>query len=71
MAKLKYQFTMFSEKHKPVACIVEAEGRLGFYGGGKEYQEAIKKICLKRSWSRADLKKYGYNKFAVMVADKQ
>lgn len=71
MAKLKYQFTMFSENYKPVACIVEAEGRLGFYGGGKEYQEAIKKICIKRGWTTKDLKKYGYNKFAVMVADKQ
>lgn len=68
---MKYQFTMFSDNYKPVACVVEAEGRLDFYSKGEPYKQAVKKICLKRGWTQKDLKEYGYKKFAVMLAEKQ
>lgn len=63
---MKFQLTMFSKKHKPVACIIEADSRVELYNKGKAYHDAVKKICTKRGWSSADLKRYGYDTFAVM-----
>ena len=62
---IKYQFTIFSEKYKPVACIVEAENRQEFANKGKAYKDAVAKICIKRSWDIKDLMEYGYNTWKV------
>lgn len=68
---MKYQVTFYSENYKPVACIVESPSRLEIFGKGKPYKEAIKKICLKRSWTYKEMKEYGYTTFKVRLAEKQ
>ena len=61
--KNKFQFTFFSEKHKPVACILETD---------KDFVEVIRdeatfrrlavvKVCQKRAWTHKDFKSYGYD----------
>ena len=65
MNKNKFQFTFFSDKYKPVACIIETEYNIiQVVDNEKEFRKmAIVKICQKRSWTYSDFKKYGYSKF--------
>lgn len=64
---MKYQVTFYSEKFKPVACIIEAENRTEIFGtSGKE---AIKKICIKRGWTLKDFRGYGYKTFKCRLAE--
>lgn len=60
---------MYSEKHKPVACIVEAKSRVEFALKQEPYQKAIIAICAKRSWTVQDLLKFGYTKWQVRKAE--
>jgi hypothetical protein len=63
---MKYQFTMYSEKCKPVSCIVEAETRQDFIVGDRPaYKKAIQKIMVKRGWTLKDLAEYGYGKSQI------
>lgn len=61
--KNNFQFTFFSEKHKPVACIIDTD--LNFVEIVRSEQDfrkmAISKICTKRGWSYKDFVNYGYN----------
>ena len=61
----KFQFTLFSEKYKPVACVVEATGRIDFVMKKAPYKKAMERILAKRNWSTKDLKNYGYNTWKV------
>lgn len=61
----KYQFTLFSNKYKPVACVVNATNRQEFVNKGKAYKDAITKICIKRNWQIKDLMEYGYTTWKV------
>jgi len=64
---MKYQVTLFcaSGKYKPVASIIDVdhietrEQKLAAIRKGTE------KICIKRLWSSAELKKYGYTKAKI------
>ena len=62
LTKKKFQVTLFSEKYKPVSCIVYAENRQEIMRKGEAYKEALRTICGKRSWTVRDLKEYGYTK---------
>ena len=68
---MKYQFTMFSEKYKPVSTIVEANFRMDFAQHKEPYKKAITQICIKRGWTVADLKKYGYGVWKVRKAEEE
>ena len=57
---IKYQFTMFSEKYKPIACVVYAENRQAFVLRQKPFKDALIKLCCKRSWTLKDLDDNGY-----------
>lgn len=61
----KYQFTLFSDKYKPVSTVVEADNMLQILKHEKPYFKAIEKICAKRCWQPSDLQKYGYTKSKV------
>lgn len=62
---IKYQFTMFSEKYKPIAAIVYAESRQDFVLRKQPFKDALIKICTKRSWTLKDLADNGYEKWRV------
>ncbi|MEK6879182.1 MAG: hypothetical protein AABY22_06210 [Nanoarchaeota archaeon] len=62
---IQYQFTMFSEKHKPIATTVYAESRQDFVFRKKPFRDALIKICTKRGWSMKDLEDNGYGKWKV------
>lgn len=68
---MKFQVTFFSEKYKPVACIVESESRLEILNKGKAYKKALEKICSKRNWSLSMMKSYGYTTFKVRRAEEE
>lgn len=64
----QYQVTLFcaSGSYKPVSCIITKENEGLTLATKEEYIKDIKtkgiqKICHKRYWSAADLKKYGYS----------
>lgn len=63
----KYQVTLYSTtgKYKPVSAIVEMEEINPI--DPKQVKSlslrGTRKICLKRYWNSADLKKYGYTQF--------
>jgi hypothetical protein len=68
---MKYQVTLFCNngKYKPVASIVDVakittkEQKLAAIRKGTE------KICIKRLWTSAELKKYGYTKAKIRQAE--
>lgn len=61
----KFQFTFYSEKYRPVACIIETEKTfVDILRNQKDfYKLAVVKVCQKRSWTIKDFKGYGYGKF--------
>lgn len=67
----KYQFTMYSEKFRPVSTIVEADTRQDFVNKGKPYIKAIQNICVKRGWTMKDLINFGYGKWQVRKVEGQ
>lgn len=63
MNKVTLQYTLFctTGKYKPVSCLIEIEDIKHFNENQGLYKtKAIQKICHKRYWTSADLKKYGY-----------
>lgn len=73
----EFQVTLISTtgKYKPVSCIVKADTKEMLKVGStfiKDIQtKGIIKICQKRLWTNADLKKYGYTKVKVRQYDKE
>lgn len=73
-----FQVTLMcdTKEYKPVSCIVtldESESKkLGVHEFTKKVrQKGIAKICQKRYWTGADLKKFGYTTVKVRVYDKE
>ena len=64
---MKYQVTFFSEKYKPVACIIESESRARILT--TDWKKAAVKICTKRGWTRQDMADYGYTTFKSRLAE--
>lgn len=63
MKKITLQYTLFctTGQYKPVSCLIDIDDINYFNTHQKEYkQKAIEKICIKRYWTGADLKRYGY-----------
>jgi hypothetical protein len=69
---IKYQVTAFDTtgKYRPVASIVTVAAP---YQTKEEkmkiVQKGVEKICVKRYWGKADLKKYGYSKVKIRVVE--
>jgi bifunctional N-acetylglucosamine-1-phosphate-uridyltransferase/glucosamine-1-phosphate-acetyltransferase GlmU-like protein len=61
---MKYQVTLFSNgQYKPVSAIVDTE-QIDLTNKSQKIKvinAGIKKICVKRLWRSADLKRFGYN----------
>ena len=73
-----YQITLtaVNGKYKPVSCIVKKDSKEVIEKGRETFikelqQQGIIKICQKRLWTKADLKKYGYTKVKVREYDKE
>lgn len=73
----EYQVTLtcVTNQYKPVSCIIKKDtneintiGKQAFVK--KIRDEGIVKICQKRRWGNADLKKYGYTKVKMREYDK-
>ena len=66
---MQYQVTLLCAdgKYKPVSTIVNASE-----GMDKNIirRKGIENICLKRLWTSADLKKFGYTQLKMRVYDK-
>lgn len=63
--RISLQYTLYctNGKYKPVSCIIEIENPKMYNENPEFYKKkAIEKICLKRYWTGADLKRYGYTK---------
>lgn len=59
-------------KYKPVSTIITVESVRYFKEHKQEcINKAITKICQKRLWSAADLKRYGYTKVKTREYDKE
>lgn len=65
---MKYQVTLFSNgQYKPVSAIVDTE-QIDLTNKSQKIKivnAGIKKICVKRLWRSADLKRYGYGRAKV------
>ena len=73
----EYQVTLIwtTGQYRPVSCIVKADTE-EILKEGSTFIKAVQKkgiikICQKRLWTKADLKKYGYTKVKVRVYDKE
>ncbi len=64
---MKYQVTFFSEKYKPVACIIESESRTKILTG--EWKKAAQKVCSKRNWTYRQMVDFGYTTFKSRIAE--
>lgn len=65
MNNITLQYTLFctTGQYKPVSCLIEITDVKYFNEHQEEFKKrAIEKICLKRYWNTADLKRYGYTK---------
>ena len=74
----EYQVTLMcaNGKYKPVSCIVRKDTNEIKSIGKEEFTKQIRmagitKICQKRYWSSADLKKYEYTKVLIREYDKE
>ena len=74
----EYQVTLTSVtgKYKPVSCIIKKDNKEVLEKGREKFvkelqQQGIIKICQKRLWTNADLRKYGYTKVKVREYDKE
>ena len=64
---MKYQVTFFSEKYKPVACIIESESKSKILA--TDWKKASTKVCTKRGWTRKQMLDYGYTTFKSRVVE--
>lgn len=67
------QYTLFctTGEYKPVSCLIDVYDLKEFNENKLEYQKrALTKICAKRYWNGADLKRYGYTKIKCRVYQK-
>lgn len=74
----EYQVTLICStgQYKPVSAIVKADtddlarvGKVAYTGDIRT--RGIQKICQKRYWGNADLKRYGYTKVKMREYDKE
>lgn len=70
----QYQVTLMcgSGKYKPVSCIIKHEA-LDINNKEEKMtlvREGIQRICIKRYWTKADLKRYNYTKVKVREYDR-
>lgn len=70
----QYQVTLMCNngKYRPVSCIITCE-ELDLSNKEEKkglVQKGVQKICVKRYWSNADLKKYGYTGAKVREYDR-
>lgn len=67
---MDYQITLFdkSNKYKPVSAVItkKAEDTQATL-----IKRGAEKICLKRGWTSADLKRFGYTTVKIRVYDKE
>lgn len=72
--KKQYQVTLICEsgKYRPVSCLIQRETADLNNRAEKValVQKGMEKICAKRYWRSADLKKYGYTRAKVREYDK-
>ena len=75
----EYQVTLICStgQYKPVSCLIQEEQEdnsldLSKVTGSRKklIDRGIKKICAKRYWSSADLKRYHYTKVKIRLYDK-
>lgn len=74
----EYQVTVMCEngKYKPVSCIIKREQddvlTIGKEAFTREVRKAgIIKICQKRGWTAADLKRFGYTRVLAREYDRE
>ena len=72
---MQYQVTLtcVSGKYKPVSTIVDTERMFSLDNSADKQtiiNKGIEKICIKRGWGKADLKKYEYLKVKIRKYDK-
>lgn len=68
------QFTLFDKtgKYKPVSTLITVDNAQEYlYNKDKYKKKAIERICIKRGWTRKDLKKYGYTSYKTRVYNKE
>lgn len=65
---MRYQVTLMCEsgKYKPVSTIVEFDNPIN---KAEIQNKGIVAICIKKGWSKKDLKTYGYTKVKCRVYD--
>lgn len=71
---MQLQVTLLTEnkKYKPVSTLVEIPVKDVVAKNFEPYkQRGLVRICAKRYWTQADLKKYGYTKLKYRIYDKQ
>lgn len=64
---MTYQVTLFADKYKPVSALVDTDliDMTNKEAKKKIVSAGVKKICVKRLWKSADLKRYGYSRAKV------
>jgi len=71
----EYQVTLICEsgKYKPVSCIIKSEevDLADKVAKRTLVRQGTQKICVKRYWSSADLKRYDYTRAKVREYDKE
>jgi hypothetical protein len=74
----EYQVTLFctTGEYKPVSCIIKQDNELIRTIGKENFVKTlrikgIEKICVKRYWTKADLKRYNYLKIKVREYNKE
>ena len=73
MSKVTLQYTLFctTGKYKPVSCLIDIDDVKHFNENQNLYKtKAIQKICNKRYWTSADLKRYGYTQLKCRKYEK-
>lgn len=67
------QVTLFSTNgYKPMSCLMDIESITYYQEHKKQIQnEAIQKICGRRSMGTYELKKYGYSKLKARVYNRE
>lgn len=66
------QVTMYSDRFKPVSCVIACESKEYFLAHKEEVRtQGIIKICQKRLWNKHHVKEYGYTKSRMREYDEQ
>ena len=63
-----YQVTIYctTGQYKPISCIVKSADT----DKSRIINQGVQKICAKKYWTKADVKKYGYTKTKVRKYEK-